>query len=112
MIFELVALADRTMVPIVDPIAIEIRLANLGPVLAGVRASIRILIEALAPGVFKRRIAALIPRRIQAAQSAVDRVAKLMDADAFVVISIQRQAQQVLLTKTRRLASRAANALV
>ena len=35
-----------------------------------------------------------------------------MDADALVVVAIERQAEQVLLAKTRRLAARAADALV
>ena len=43
----------------------------------------------------------------------VDGVAKLVDADALVVVAIQRQVQQVLFAKTRNAESaRAANAFV
>ena len=43
---------------------------------------------------------------------AVDRVAELVDADALVVVAVERQAEQVLLAEARRPAAGAADALV
>ena len=109
---ELLARADRTVVPVVDAIAIEVRLADLGPVLAGVGAGVGVFIEALPASRLKDAVAALVPAWVNAAQSRINGVRELMDRDALVVVAIERQAQQILFAEARRPAARAANAFV
>ncbi len=48
---ELLAMPDGPMVPVVDAIAVEVRLGDLGPVLAGIGAGVGVVVESLLAGV-------------------------------------------------------------
>ena len=54
----------------------------------------------------------LAPSGIQRAQRAVNRVTEFMDADAFVVIAIEGQAEEIFLAKACQLAADAAHAFI
>src|SRR5262245_42038318 len=109
---ELFPVPDRAMVPIVDAVAIEVSLRNLRPILARIAAGVGVLVECLLAGVSERGAAALLPSRIDAAQRAVNRVAKLVHTDALVIIAVDGQAEQILLTEAGGIAARSSNALV
>src|SRR4029078_7000331 len=82
---KLLARAHWPVVPVVDAIAIEIRLANLRTVLASVRSCVRVCIQALAADAGEHSIPPLAPIRVDAPQRPVDRVTKLVNRDALIV---------------------------
>jgi len=95
------------VIPIVDAVIVKVRLANLGPVLPGIGAGISILPQTLVNGVAVSGVSPLAPCRINRDQGGVDRVAEFVHPDALVVVTVDRQAEQVLLAETGRLAARA-----
>ena len=78
----MLARADRAVVPVITAVAIEIGLADFGPVLARVRSRVAVFVEAKLAGVFIGRVTARGPSGIEIAERAVDRVAKFVDGDA------------------------------
>src|SRR5262245_16468648 len=100
------------MVPIVDAVAIEIRLADFGPIFAGIGTRVGELPAAFVDSVAISFGLSSLPGGIDAAQGAVDRVAEFVDADAFVVVTIQQQVEEILFPEAGGLAAGAADALV
>src|SRR5690242_14134798 len=90
------------MIPVVDAFAVEVGGADLRPVFRRVRRGVGTFPQSIAPRVLEDGVLSLAPRvALDRAQRTVDRVAEFMDADAHVVIAIERQVQQILLAEAR-----------
>src|SRR5260370_27281824 len=109
--FELFPCPGRAVVPIVDAITIEIRLANLGPVFAWIGTSVGVFPKTFVNYASINRVLALAPGRVDGAQRRINRMAEFVQTDAFVVITIQRQTQQIFFREAGGFAARAPDAL-
>src|SRR5262249_14739089 len=63
-------------------------------------------------GMPKGRVEPSRPAWVNRAQGAVNRVTKLMDPDALMVITVERQTQYIFLAETGRFAARAADPFI
>ena len=69
-LLELLARGDRVVVPVVDPVAIEVGLADLGPVFGRVRGGVGVLPEPLADGLPIGLASRLAPGGVDPAEAA------------------------------------------
>src|SRR6266705_3021404 len=109
---ELFPRPDRAVVPIVDAVAIEVRLADLRPVFAWVGTSVGVFPKTFIDYAAINRVLALAPGRVNGAQRRIDGVAELVQTDAFVVVTVQREAEQIFFAEAGGLAAGATDALV
>src|SRR5207244_5856787 len=100
------------VIPIIGSATIKVGLADLSPEFARVRAGIGIFPKPATDRIAIRCIEPRRPIRVYRAQRSIYRMTKLVDADAFMVVTVKRQAENVFFAETGRLAPRAANALV
>src|SRR5262249_11702909 len=93
------ARADRGVVPVVDAVAVEIGLADLGPVLGLVRGGVGVLPQPLAGGGAVGVAQARAPGGVDPAPGGVGGVAERVDGDALVVVGMDGQVEQVFLAE-------------
>ena len=79
--------------------ALEIRLTNLGPVFAGIRAGVGVFPEPLVDGVLIGLPEPGAPGVVHPGERGVDGVAELVEADALVVVAVAGQVEQVFLAE-------------
>ena len=90
---------NRAVVPVVHAVAIKVRLSNFRPVFTGIAGGVGTSVKPFFNGRFVDPVQAICPGRLQTPDGAVDGMAKLVDGNAFVVIAIQWQREQVFLAK-------------
>ena len=90
----------RPVVPVVDAIAIKVALANLRPIFGWIASGVGLIPKPLRAHILECRASALLPRRVNAAQRAINRVTKLVEPDALIIVTIDGKAQQVFLAET------------
>ena len=73
-----------------------------------VHARVGVLVETLLTGISEGGILLVTPGRIDGLQGAIDGVTELVHRDAFIVIAIEREAEQILLPEGSWPPSRAA----
>ena len=105
-------MAGRPVVPVVDAVAIKVRLRDLSPILRGIAAGVGLVIKPFRADVLPGRATPLLPRRVDAAQCAVDGVTELVHANAFVVVTVDGQTEQILLAETGWIPARAADPFI
>src|SRR5882762_8056223 len=81
----------RTVVPVIDAIAIKVALANLRPIFGWIAPGVGLIPKPLRAHIFECRASALLPRRVNAAQRAINRVTNLVHRDALIVVANRRR---------------------
>src|SRR6266702_1879909 len=79
---ELFAAGDRTVIPVIGATAIEVRLADLAPEFASIRAGISVLPKTAIEGMSKGGVEPRGPAWVYRAERAIYRVTKLVHPDA------------------------------
>jgi hypothetical protein len=79
--------------------AIEVSLADFSPIFGGVRSGVSVFPKTLVQRVAKSFAQSAAPGGIDGANGGVYGMAEFMHADAFVVVTIQQEIEQILLAK-------------